>query len=146
MYRYVSGKADWLSAGRPCEGRCASEVRIGSIARADVSTCRLGQRIGELQVEDDLCVVVNDECIVLGDLRGAALHADPRTPVDDVMSTAPATYRPNVSAKEMAHHMIETGARRVLVTDGDGRLMGWLTFDDVRQALEKPAALGASKA
>jgi len=111
-------------------------VRIGSIAHTDASTCRLGQRIGDVAVKDDLCVVINAECIVLGDLRGAALHADPRTPVEDVMSVAPATYRPNVSAREMAHHMLETGARRVLVTDGDGRLIGWVTFEDVLHALD----------
>jgi predicted transcriptional regulator len=143
--RYVAGKVDWLSSGRPIEGEWASELRIGSIAHAEVSTCRLGQRIGELDVEDGLCVVINDECIVLGDLRGAALRADPRTPVEDVMSAAPATYRPNVSAKEMGHHMLETGARRVLVADADGRLMGWLTLEGALRALDQTVESTVSK-
>jgi len=83
-------------------------------------------------------VVVNDERIVLGDLRGKALmRADPRTPVEDVMNPGPSTYRPNVSVSQMAHHMVKSGARRVLVSDADGRLLGWLTFQDVLEALDR---------
>ena len=82
-------------------------------------------------------MVVNDERIVLGDLRGKALKADPRTPVEDVMNPGPSTYRPNVSVTQMAHHMVKSGARRVLVSDADGRLLGWLTFQDVVDALDR---------
>jgi Mg/Co/Ni transporter MgtE len=129
--RYFGGKTDWLAAGLPSEGKLASEPRIGAIAHREVSTCQLGQRIGELQVTNDLCVVVNDERIVLGDLRGKALHGDPRARVDDVMNPEPTSYRPNVSLHQMAHSFLESDARRVLVTDGDGRLIGWLAREDV---------------
>lgn len=78
-----------------------------------------------------MCVVVNDEGIVLGDLRGKALHADPIARVEEVMNPEPSTYRPNVSLHEMAHSFLESDARRVLVTDGDGRLIGWLAREDV---------------
>ncbi|MBV9328740.1 MAG: hypothetical protein JO352_33940 [Chloroflexi bacterium] len=81
--------------------------------------------------------MVNDECVVLGDLRGKALQADPHRCVEEVMDPGPSTYRPNIGVQEMAHHMIETGARKVLVADGDGRLMGGLTFEDVLGALEE---------
>jgi predicted transcriptional regulator len=102
-----------------------------------VATCRPGQRVGDLRVEDDLCVVVNDERIVLGDLRGKALKADPSTPVEDIMNPGPSTYRPNVSVTQMAHHLIKTGARKVLVSDADGHLLGWLSFQDVLNALDR---------
>jgi len=88
-------------------------------------------------VEDDLCVVINDERVVLGDLRGEALKADPRTPVENIMNPGPSTYRPNVSVTQMAHHLVKTGARKVLVSDADGHLLGWLSFQDVLNALDR---------
>jgi predicted transcriptional regulator len=91
-------------------------------------------------------VVVNDKCIVLGDLRREAFRSDPQTPVEQVMRPAPSTYRPNVSVTEMAHHMLATGARAVLVTDADGRLLGWLTFDDILHALDTHHATAGSNA
>jgi Mg/Co/Ni transporter MgtE len=137
VYRYAAGKVDWVSNGLPSEGELASEPRIGAIARRQVATCRLGQRIGEIAAQDGLCVVVNEAGVVLGDLRGEALRADPRTPVEAVMNPGPSTYRPNLGIKRMAHHLLESGARRVLVTDADGHLIGWLTREDVERALEE---------
>lgn len=137
VYRYTAGKTDWLSNGLPSQGESSGELRIGAIAHRDTPTCRLGQRIGELRVPDDLCVVVNDEGVILGDLRAKALQADPDTPVEQVMDPGPSTYRPNTSANEMAHHLLDSGARRVLVADADGRLIGWINRDDVTRALDE---------
>jgi CBS-domain-containing membrane protein len=53
------------------------------------------------------------------------------------MNPAPTSYRPNVSVHEMMHELLDSKARRVLVTDGDGRLMGWLSVEDVQAALEQ---------
>jgi CBS domain-containing protein len=136
VHRYHAGKVDWLSAGLPSEGTLAGELRIGAIAHRDTPTCRLDQRIGDLRVSGDLCVVVNDAGVVLGDLRGKALRADPDTRIADAMNPAPSTYRPNISVHEMAHELLESGAQRVLVTDCDGRLIGWLSRSDVEAALE----------
>ncbi len=136
-YRYAAGKVDWLSSGLPSEGTASHELRIGAIARRDIATCRPGQRIGELHVEGGLCIVVNEAGIVLGVLRGDALRQDQSTPVDEAMNPGPSTYRPDVGAKELAHYMLETGARRVLVTDADGHLMGWLSWEDVEHALDE---------
>jgi Mg/Co/Ni transporter MgtE len=127
------GKVDWLAAGLPSEGEDASELRIGSIADKDVATCRLDQRIGDLKPKSDLYVVINDERIVLGDLREKALRADPSTFVEQVMNPAPSTYRPNVSVHEMLHTFEKSDAQRVLVADADGRLVGLVTRDQVKQ-------------
>jgi hypothetical protein len=133
VYDYAAGKADWLANGLPSEGELASEPRIGSLASRDVPTCRLGDRVGDIHA--DLCVVVNSEGIVLGDLRGKALHAPPETLVEEVMNPAPSTFRPNISVHEMAHDLAESNARRVLVSDADGRLIGLLRRHDVEHAL-----------
>ena len=137
VFDYTAGKTDWLSNGLPSEGKLADEARIGAIAHPDVTTCQPGQRVGDVGRDVDLCVVVNPECIVLGDLRGKALRGDPSARVEDVMNPGPSTYRPNVSVKTMAHHMLETGARKVLVADADGLLIGSLTFEDVLTALHR---------
>lgn len=81
-------------------------------------------------------MVTAENGIVLGDLRGKALEAKPETPVEQVMDPAPSSYRPSVSVHEMMHELLDSNARRVLVTDGDGRLIGWLSRDDVQAALE----------
>jgi len=128
------GKVDWLAAGLPSEGDDASELRIGAIANKNVATCRLDQRIADLEPKSDLYVVVNDERIVLGDLREKALRADPSSLVEQVMNPAPSTYRPNVSVHEMVHSFENSDAQRVLVADADGRLVGVITRDQVKQA------------
>ena len=146
VYRYVAGKVEWLSNGLPAEGKLASELRIGAIAHTNVATCRLDQQVGEVEGDHGLCVVVNEQCIVLGDLRGKSLQIDPRTSVEQAMDPAPSTYRPNVSVKKMAHHMLESGARKVLVADSDGRLVGWLSFEDVLSALDPQSAAHSGNA
>jgi CBS domain-containing protein len=136
VYRYFGGKVDWLSSGLPSEGELADEPRLGAIAHRDVPTCRVDQRIGDLRVEGDLCVVVSAALVVLGDLRGKSLRGDPSQRVDEVMDPAPSTYRPNTSVHQMAHWMLESGAKRVLVSDCDGRLIGWVSREDVERALD----------
>jgi predicted transcriptional regulator len=140
VYDYAAGKAEWLANGLPSEGELASEPRIGSLAIRDVPTCRLGDRVGD--VHADLCVVVNANGVILGDLRGKALKAPPETLVEDVMNPAPSTYRPNVSVHQMAHELAESNARRVLVSDTDGRLIGLLRREDVQHALHEQHANG----
>jgi 3-mercaptopyruvate sulfurtransferase SseA len=140
VYRYVAGKIDWLAAGQPTEGEAANEPRIGSLTARDVPTCRPGQRVGE--IDADLCVVVNDRGVILGDLRGKALEGDPNAPVEDAMNPAPSTFRPYVSVHAMAHHMARTDANQVLVSTADGRLVGLLRREDVDRALEGEHAGG----
>jgi hypothetical protein len=140
VYRYTAGKTDWLASGLPSEGKLASELRIGAIAHRDTPTCRIGQRVRDVHATDDLCVVVNEAGVIMGDLRGKALREHPDAPVEQVMDPGPSTYRPNVSVKEMAHHLLESGAKRVLVADADGRLIGWTSLQDAERALEEERA------
>jgi hypothetical protein len=136
VYRYFAGKVDWLASGLPSEGKLSKELRIGAIAHRDTPTCRPDQRLGDLHVQGDLCVVVNEAGVVLGDLRGKALRSDPGTLAADVMNPAPSTYRPDTSVHEMAHQLLESGAQRVLVSDCEGRLIGWISREEVEKALD----------
>lgn len=129
VYRYTAGKADWLASGLPIEGTKASTPRVGDLARRDVPTCGLQDRVGDVQERVraggwDVCVVVNDRNIVLGRLRGKALDADPTTTVEQVMEEGPTTYRPDRPAEETTQYLAERGVGGVLVTTSDGELIG----------------------
>ncbi|MGH2689826.1 MAG: hypothetical protein ACRDKW_13630, partial [Actinomycetota bacterium] len=49
VYDYAAGKLDWLAAGLPSEGMNASRPRAGDVARDDVPTCRLDERLGDVR-------------------------------------------------------------------------------------------------
>jgi CBS domain-containing protein len=78
----------------------------------------------------DLCVVVNDEDVVLGLLREKELGADPAFTAEQVMRSGPATYRPDTPASDAAERLKKRGVKGVLVTLPDGRLVGWLRRED----------------
>src|SRR6266540_3336835 len=76
VYDYTAGKLDWLAAGLATEGSNALRPRAGDVARREVPTCGLDQRLGEVAQRVgaagwDACVVVNHERVVLGLLRGS---------------------------------------------------------------------------
>jgi len=101
--------------------------------------CRPGERLVQVrarldEADHDLCVVIDERRVVLGSLRGQALDGAAETPVDEAMDPGPSTYRPHVSVREMAEHLGQSKARRVLVTTADGVLLGALRREDVEHA------------
>jgi CBS domain-containing protein len=143
VFRYTPGKADWMAAGLPIQGSKASIPRVGSVARRDVPTCRLDERVGEVSARVratgwELCVVLNEGNIVLGRLGRAALEGDADSRVEAVMDPGPVTYRPHVVAEDAAHVLAERHVQSVLVTTGDGQLIG------VFRAEDAPSAVGVS--
>jgi CBS domain-containing protein len=135
VFRYGPGKEDWMAAGFPIEGSKASIPRVGSVARRDAPTCRLDERLGDVSLRVfatgwDLCVVVNEGNIVLGRLRRAALEGDADAIVESVMESGPVTYRPHVVAEDAARTLAERHVQSVLVTTGDGELIGVFRPED----------------
>jgi len=119
----------------PIEGSKASIPRVGSVARRDVPTCRLNERVGDVAARVlgkgwDLCVVVNEGNIVLGRLKRAALEGDADASVESVMEPGPITYRPQVVAADAARTLAERHVQSVLVTTGDGELIGVFSPED----------------
>ena len=90
VYDYVGGKRDWLAAALPTEGRLAGVTNAGDVVRIDDLVCHLGERLGDVAdrvrgMERDACIVVDDQHVVLGRLRGRALEGDPDATMGDVM-------------------------------------------------------------
>jgi len=141
------GKLDWLAAGLPTEGTDAARPRAGSVARADVPTCRLDEPLAEVRDRVrtagwDACVVVNHERVVLGLLRAKELDADPGLRVEQAMRPGPSTFRPFVAIEEMASFMIDHDVPNAPVTTSDGRLVGLLRREDAARAAHQLHAGG----
>jgi len=129
VYEYAAGEADWLAYGLPTEGRDADTPRVGQIARRDVPTCSLRERMGEIRDRAeaagwDECLVVNEQRVVLGRLRGAALEGHAAAIAEAVMEPGPTTVRPDESLATLVPRLRDRQVDRVIVTTPDGRLIG----------------------
>jgi Mg/Co/Ni transporter MgtE len=128
---------DWLANGLPCEGKLAGETyRPVELARKDIPTCRLDERIGEVvdrvrAAGWDACAVLNPERVVLGLLSGDAFQADRTASAEQVMDCAPRTYRMNASLERIAGYFQKHRPVGVLVTMADGRLIGMIKPEDI---------------
>ena len=134
VYEYRPGKADWLAAGLPTEGTGAPKPRILQYVQRDVPTCRLGERLADAAARAtaggwDVCLVVNDQGILLGRLDHKELRGDGAQLVEQVMRPGPSTYRPDAPAAELRHLMTHRGIGKLPVTTGDGRLIGVICRD-----------------
>jgi CBS domain-containing protein len=139
VYEYKVGKLDWLAAGLPTEGTNANKPRAGAIARRDVPTCRLDERLSEVRERAnragwDVSVAVNEELVVFGLLRAKELAGDGEHLVSDAMRPGPSTFRPYVLAEEMAKIMVDHRRESAPITTSDGRLVGLLLQRDAVEA------------
>ncbi len=145
VFDYVAGKADWLASGLPIEGKLANFCRAGSVARTDVPTCRLTDRVADalkqVQASDHcVCVVTNDEGVVLGRLGERALLTNPDGLVEQVMESGPTTTRPDDPLEAITERLRGRGVDSILVTTPDGRLVGILYLEDADRILAEEAA------
>jgi CBS domain-containing protein len=136
VYHYKAGKADWLADGWPAEGTRVHRRQAKDLAHKDVPTCHLEDRAQAVQQRIqaagwDSCVVVNDERVVLGLINKDDLQADPQAAAGSIMQCGPRTYRLNGSIEKIAEYMNTNDTGRVLVTDGDGKLVGMLFQKDL---------------
>src|SRR2546428_918925 len=142
VYEYEAGKLDWKAAGLPTEGERADRPRAADLAKADVPTCRIDERIGDvrrrvLEAGWSACVVVNEERVVLGLLRSNELGRGTDESVEKIMRPGPSTFRPFVPIEEMALHMLEHDLESSPITTSDGRLVGLLRREDAEHALHQ---------
>jgi predicted transcriptional regulator len=123
----------------PTEGVNATRARAGTVARADVPTCRLDEDLGSVsqrvrQAGWTACVVVNAERVVMGLLRARELGGDPTRSIEQSMRPGPSTFRPHVAITEMAEYMVAHNLDSSPVTTSDGRLVGLLARADAERA------------
>lgn len=135
VYEYKAGKSDWMAAGLPTEGTNARYPRAGSVARKDVPTSGLKERLGDVSKRAraagwETVVVVDDERVVLGLLRPKELSKDPNLLMEQAMRPGPSTFRPDVLITTMATYMDEHNLESSPITTSDGKLVGLLLHSD----------------
>jgi CBS domain-containing protein len=139
VYDYVAGKADWGSAGLPLEGTNGTETRAGAHLRADVPTCRPGDRLQAVceQLDQsgwDTCFVVDEQRVVLGRLGRRAIRGREDVLAEEAMTPGPSTIRPSARLDAMVERMKRQELNNLPVTTSDGRLVGLLTLHDAEDA------------
>lgn len=144
IYRYVGGKADWLANGLMAEGTEARTAGAGDMADMDAPTCKRSERVSEVRSRVskagwNMCVVVNEEDIVLGILRASAFeNANPQWPAEEAMESALQTYRLNSPTDEVkAYFETHLTDDSVLVTTTDGKLFGVITREAAQNYSEE---------
>jgi CBS domain-containing protein len=138
VFDYVTGKLDWLASGLPIEGKQAGVPRAGQVARREVPTCHVTDRLGDVRdrvrkAGSDVCVVIDGTSVVLGLLRGEAFNAAPESVIEQIMESGPTTIRPHVPVETMTERMRKQGVEHTVVTTLDGRLVGVLYRKDAEQ-------------
>lgn len=139
VYRYTTGKADWLANGLPVEGSEARARGAGDLADMDVPTCGRTDRVAEVRERVrkegwNLCVVTNEELVVLGLLRSVDLEkADPKWAAEEAMERAPKTFRLNAPLEEVAEFLRAGRLDSVLVTTTDGKLFGLVKLEEIEK-------------
>jgi CBS domain-containing protein len=131
-----------MAAGWPTEGTNTQHPRAGDLARKDVPTCGLKEKVVEVRTRAkekgwDAAVVVNDERVVFGLLRSNELESEAHVLIEHAMRPGPSTFRPYVSLHEMLHFMVDHKVESSPITTSDGRLVGLLLQKDVADAMRK---------
>ncbi len=136
VYDYVAGKKSWGSYGLPREGTKVPERTAGDVARRDVPTCTLDERLTEVRERVraagwDTCIVINEQRVVLGRLGRKALAADTDESVEEAMTPGPSTVRPSIGTDALLERIRARNLTSILVTTPDGRLAGLALRDDL---------------
>ncbi len=129
---------DWIGEGLPFEGTLAERPRLLTLADPDVPTCALDEAVaqvrGRLGQWDLALVVVGPQRVVLGPVRAEALGSEDSRPIAGVMEEGPITYRPHVTAEEMAKKLKTRPAPFVVVTTLSGHLLGVARSEAIQAA------------
>lgn len=142
VYDFAAGKAAWLAMGWPREGTATAVPNAGEVARKGTPTCSLEDRVGDvrqkvLEVGREVCIVVNEEGIVEGRLRGRALSESPNATAEEAMEVGPTTIRPSEALRPLVERMHRRGVRTIAVSDLRGQLIGTLHREDAERAFGK---------
>jgi Mg/Co/Ni transporter MgtE len=107
----------------------------------EAPTCTCDERLGDVtdrmrRSSDDFCLVIlAEQKVVLGLLRGDALIKDPDARVEDVMELGPKTTRPSELLQELIESNDAVGVKHFFVATSHGALLGVLDRDTADRAV-----------
>ena len=145
VYRYTAGKEDWIANSLPTEGSEADAPRAGDVADRNAPRCALADRVGDVRDRVRSAggasgIVLNDEGVVLGRVRGKALDGDPERAVEAVMEAGPTTVRPSEPLPALIERMQQRTVSSIVVTNSDGVFLGVLRREDGERWLAERAS------
>ena len=132
VYDFVYGKSYWIGSGRPTVGTVNLDERVLAHVVTDVSTVGTDTSVADARSAfaasgHGIVIVVNENRVVLGTLRPAALEsADDHQPVDGVMRVGPTTVRPDESVSAVRERMAKRSVSSLPVSRPTGELIGLL--------------------
>jgi rhodanese-related sulfurtransferase/CBS domain-containing protein len=141
VYDYVVGKQDWLARGLPIEGEKADVLTAGVVAKNDVVTCGLTDRVGDVQKQVlgspyRFALVISVAGHVLGRLRESMLeHCDPESSAEEVMQPGPSTVRFDIELPALVERLRARDFKFAVVTTPGGILVGVVRRSDVERHL-----------
>jgi CBS domain-containing protein len=140
VYDYAAGEIDWLAHGLETEGETAGALTAGRLARDDVVTCRLDERVGDVRGRIDASpygfgLVTSAGGVLLGRLRRSALDGDPAARAADMMEAGPSTVRPNMAADKLARRLDARHLKSAIVSTPGGVLVGVILHRELEAAL-----------
>jgi rhodanese-related sulfurtransferase/CBS domain-containing protein len=129
VFDYAASKVDYLARGLPREGEKASETRAVDLLRDDEVRCGLHDRVGQIRAEVEasrygFALVLDEDGVLLGRLRRAALEGDAGVTAEQVMEAGPSTIRADTSVEKLRERLEGGGLNFAVVTTPDGVLMG----------------------
>ncbi len=126
VYDYTAGKVDWMGAGLATVRTDHSERRALDDADRDPPTCAPDDLVNDAvrRAPGATLVVVNEQRIVLGRLRGSGTHAGGETRVEHVMEAGPTTVRAHEPVIPLLERMARRQVDEVIVTTPEGELLG----------------------
>jgi predicted transcriptional regulator len=140
VYDYVPGKADWVAAGLPREGRSTQLPNAGDLVHQHTPTCHFQDRtidaLDLMHARDvNFCVAVTKDNVVLGMVyRDEAQDGDAKT-IEQVMRPGPTTIRASEPLEPLVERMTRVHVDAILVTDPEGRPLGLLDRRRARAAI-----------
>jgi hypothetical protein len=137
VYDYAPSKVDYLARGLPREGEKATDPRPIDAVSDDVVLCGLADRVEEIRgrIESSpygFALVVSEERVVLGRLRGSALQGADGATAEALMEPGPSSIRANEPIEPLRKRMEERGLQAAVVTTPDGVLLGVARGDDLQ--------------
>jgi CBS domain-containing protein len=145
VYRYAPGKDGWLTMGLPSAGPDAATPRAGDVADRDTATFSLHDRLCDVRdhlraTGETSCIVVNDQRVVLGRVRGNSLDSDAEQTVEAVMEAGPTTVRPSEPLDALIGRMQKRKVDSIIVSTATGVLVGVLHREDGERRLSEQKA------
>jgi Mg/Co/Ni transporter MgtE len=129
VYEYAASKVDYLARGLPREGEKAGERRAVDALRKDVVRFAPGDSVEEARGRIEASpfgfgLVVDENDVLLGRLRGSALEESEDGTVEQLMEVGPSTVRADVRAEELRERLEKRELSYTIVTTPDGVLLG----------------------